>query len=88
MATLAQETISVTLPGYLVGFLNRKAERDKRSVPTTLASIVAGVMEDEEDEISDEEDRRLSELVDEAERNTAGFYTLDEVMEELKCRIS
>ena len=78
MATLAPQQISVTLPGDVAGFLSRRAERDRTSVPKVLTSIVVSAMQDEEDEISDEEDRRLSELVAEREATATGFITLEE----------
>jgi hypothetical protein len=79
MATLAPQRISVTLPGDMAGFLSRRAERDKTSVPKTLVSLVAGIMENEEDEISDEEDRRLSRLVEEREATATGFISHEEM---------
>ena len=85
-ATLAPQRISVTFPDDVSAFLDRRAKRDNLSVPQTLVSMVASIMEDEEDAISDEEDMRLSVLVEEAERNTTKFHTLDEVMEMIQCR--
>jgi hypothetical protein len=77
---LTAQTISVTLPGGVADFLHRRAERQRATVPETLVSIATAVMEDEEDEISDEEDRRLSALVAEREAEQEGkrYYTHQE----------
>ena len=65
-ATLAPERISVTLPGDVSDFLHRRAARQGATVPDTLVSIAVGIMECEEDEISNEEERYL---VERAEKN-------------------
>jgi hypothetical protein len=54
MVTLApQERITVAFPENITSFLNRRAKRDNVSVPNVLTTIIAGVMEDEEDDIPD-----------------------------------
>ena len=85
MATLASQRISVTLPGGVADFLRRRAERENTSVPKTLVSVVAGVMEEDEDEISDEEDKYLSELADKAMAEQEGkpYFTMDEVWKKI-----
>jgi len=77
MATLEQEKISVTLPSDVSAFFRRRAQEANTTVDREIAVMAWAFMEDEEDEISDEEDRRLSELVDEAEAEQEGkrFYT-------------
>ena len=77
MATLATERISVTLPSNVATLLRERAKRQNMTVSQTFAYIVEDA-EDDEDEISDEEDKRLSALVDERIATATEFMTLEE----------
>ena len=49
MATLAlDEPISVAFPRDITVFLNRRAERDRLSIPQTVTTMIAGIMAEEE----------------------------------------
>jgi len=49
MTALAlEEPISVAFPRDIAAFLNRRAERDRLSIPQTLTVILAGVMEEDD----------------------------------------
>jgi len=57
MTTLAPyEKISVAFPENVTSFLNRRAERDRLSIPGTLTTLIVGIMkkEEEEDEIAND----------------------------------
>ena len=50
MAALTlDEPISVAFPRDITAFLNRRAERERLSIPQTLTFMVAGIMENTED---------------------------------------
>ena len=73
MQTLAPP-ISVRFTPEISATLRRKAKEQK----VTLPKIVAAIVEDYMDEISDEEDKRLSELVDERARTATKFISHEE----------
>jgi len=78
MATLAPETISVTLPGEVSAFFHRRAREANTTVDHEIAAVAWAFMEDEEDEISDEEDAYLSRIADQNEDETDRYYSSEE----------
>jgi hypothetical protein len=73
MPALAQ-SVTAKFPPETYALLKSKSKSLKMSVPKTLVFLI----EDLFDVISDEEDKHLSDLVDEAERTSTGFVTHEE----------
>ena len=78
MATMTQERFIVTLPGDVSAFMRRRAEAGNTTVERALERIAIALMEDEEDEMTEEEERRLSDLIEERMRTTTRFIPHDE----------
>ena len=97
MATLAPyETINVAFPQDITAFLNRRAERERLSIPQTLTVILAGIMANHEDEANDpfysESNMRvLRESIAQAERGefakTMTFEELEAVTNEAMAKL-
>jgi len=78
MATLAPQRISVTLPGDVSTFLRRRAKRRKLPLSKTVLEIFIGIMEDEDDPISEAEAKRLVARAEKNEAESTRTYTHEE----------
>lgn len=66
----ATATHRITIPKEISNLLTRKAKAEK----TTISKAFVGIVEDALDEMSDEEDKRLSAICDERLRTSGGKF--------------